>query len=283
MPRTRTVPEIHCLLRITYCSFTEWCRTTHGWQALVARGRHSVRARMLAQPVAEWRVPKTSWPENGSLAVRGPFMTAPRGRAGRWRAGSPVGQHSRCHVADPVEGVSVAGAAESTPPSSLECPRNRVGQRAPSNATCDRYPPVGHLAALRRAAAGAVLAGCGMPTTLVREDDGTYRLEIRGLLTEGRTRSRPARITGQRWRRDGRPTVRLLVRLEAFEGWETDPRWNDLSFYVVHGDCAGAHRDRRRRTMARRGAHVCRGGPAQGAGGVLHARPRSRSAGMARK
>ena len=35
---------------------------------------------------------------------------------------------------------------------------------------------------------------------------------------------------------DGAGTVRLLVRLEAFEGWEPDPRWNDLSFYVIHGD-----------------------------------------------
>jgi len=74
-----------------------------------------------------------------------------------------------------------------------------------------------------------------MPTTLVREDDGTYRLEIRGLLQK-------AELDGvQRELLDGmasggRPTVRLLVRLEAFLGWEPDPLWNDLTFYVGHGD-----------------------------------------------
>ena len=29
---------------------------------------------------------------------------------------------------------------------------------------------------------------------------------------------------------------RLLFVLKGFEGWERDPRWNDLSFYVRHGD-----------------------------------------------
>ena len=74
-----------------------------------------------------------------------------------------------------------------------------------------------------------------MPTTLTREDDGTCLLVIRGLL-------RKADLDrAQRELLDGLPnggdgTVRLLVRLEAFEGWDTDPRWNDLSFYIVHGD-----------------------------------------------
>ena len=74
-----------------------------------------------------------------------------------------------------------------------------------------------------------------MPTTLVREENRTYRLEIRGLLTKADLdrvqRELLDTISGDRG-----GTVRLLVRLEAFEGWETDPRWNDLSFYIVHGD-----------------------------------------------
>ena len=31
-------------------------------------------------------------------------------------------------------------------------------------------------------------------------------------------------------------TVRLLVVLERFEGWGAGDNWNDLSFYVKHGD-----------------------------------------------
>lgn len=80
-----------------------------------------------------------------------------------------------------------------------------------------------------------LLPGASMPTTLVREDDRTYRLEIRGLLRKAdldrAQRDLLATLAG-----DGGGTVRLLVRLQAFEGWESDPRWNDLSFYVIHGD-----------------------------------------------
>ena len=34
----------------------------------------------------------------------------------------------------------------------------------------------------------------------------------------------------------GGATARLLVVLERFEGWGTGDDWNDLSFYVKHGD-----------------------------------------------
>lgn len=37
-------------------------------------------------------------------------------------------------------------------------------------------------------------------------------------------------------RQDATDTVRVLVVLEAFEGWEPDARWSDLTFYVSHGD-----------------------------------------------
>ena len=30
--------------------------------------------------------------------------------------------------------------------------------------------------------------------------------------------------------------TRLLVILKQFEGWETNPKWGDLTFYVKHGD-----------------------------------------------
>jgi hypothetical protein len=74
-----------------------------------------------------------------------------------------------------------------------------------------------------------------MPTTFTREDDGTCLLDIRGLLRKAEL-DRAQRELLETMASAGTPTVRLLVRLEGFEGWETDPLWNDLSFYVVHGD-----------------------------------------------
>ena len=80
-----------------------------------------------------------------------------------------------------------------------------------------------------------LLFGPRMPTTITREDDRTYRLEIRGLLKKAEL-DRAQRELLDTMADDGARTVRLLVRLEAFEGWQTDPRWNDLSFYIGHGD-----------------------------------------------
>lgn len=74
-----------------------------------------------------------------------------------------------------------------------------------------------------------------MPASLIREDDGTYSLEVRGWLTKTELdRAQQEMLQTMRNERDR--TVRLLVRLDAFEGWEPDPRWNDLSFYIIHGD-----------------------------------------------
>ena len=71
--------------------------------------------------------------------------------------------------------------------------------------------------------------------TLMREDDGTCVLAIRGLLRKAELdRTQQELLAGLP--KDGAGTVRLLVRLEAFEGWDNDPRWNDLSFYIIHGD-----------------------------------------------
>ena len=67
-----------------------------------------------------------------------------------------------------------------------------------------------------------MLVASGMPTTLVREENGTYRLEIRGLLTKADL-DRVQRELLDTMSGDRGGTVRLLVRLEAFEGWETGP------------------------------------------------------------
>src|SRR5689334_6408615 len=74
-----------------------------------------------------------------------------------------------------------------------------------------------------------------MPTTLTREDDGICLLVIRGLLRKADL-DRAQRELLDGLPKEGAGTVRLLVRLEAFERWDTDPRWNDLSFYIIHGD-----------------------------------------------
>ena len=74
-----------------------------------------------------------------------------------------------------------------------------------------------------------------MPTTFTLEDDGTRVLEIRGLLRKAEL-DRAQQQLLEHMTAEGIRTVRLLVRLAAFEGWETDPLWNDLSFYIVHGD-----------------------------------------------
>jgi hypothetical protein len=82
---------------------------------------------------------------------------------------------------------------------------------------------------------GAVIAsGSYMPTTLRLEDDGICQLEIRGLLTKADLDRAQQALLDILASDRGRP-VQLLVRLEDFEGWEPDPRWNDLTFYVGHG------------------------------------------------
>ena len=72
-----------------------------------------------------------------------------------------------------------------------------------------------------------------MPITLQPEGENVYRVEIRGtlrksdldhcqnLLAGGITRVGP---------------VKLLVVLTGLEGWDPHPDWNDLTFYVKHGD-----------------------------------------------
>ena len=74
-----------------------------------------------------------------------------------------------------------------------------------------------------------------MATTLRREDDGICQLEIRGLLTKADL-DRAQQALLDILASDRGRGVQLLVRLEDFEGWEPDPRWNDLSFYIGHGD-----------------------------------------------
>jgi hypothetical protein len=69
--------------------------------------------------------------------------------------------------------------------------------------------------------------------TLRREFDNVYRMDVTGLLRRGdfATIEQDAAAT---IREHG--AIRLLVVLDGFTGWEPGGSWQDLGFYVHHGD-----------------------------------------------
>ena len=72
-----------------------------------------------------------------------------------------------------------------------------------------------------------------MSIATTHEGGNLFRLDIRGLLRKGELdRSQDALIAeiGESG------TARLLVVLQAFEGWDSGDRWDDLSFYMKHGN-----------------------------------------------
>jgi hypothetical protein len=72
-----------------------------------------------------------------------------------------------------------------------------------------------------------------MPITVQPERDNIYRLDVSGVLTKADfDRCQDALVA--EIRRRGK--IRLLFVLSAFEGWERNPAWGDLTFYVKHGD-----------------------------------------------
>ena len=72
-----------------------------------------------------------------------------------------------------------------------------------------------------------------MSIALHQEDKHTFRLDIAGVLR----RSEVARCESELARELIRiGSVRLLCVLNGFEGWESQGAWNDLTFYVRHGD-----------------------------------------------
>jgi len=77
-----------------------------------------------------------------------------------------------------------------------------------------------------------------MPAQLTNEHGDVFRLEVSGRLSSaeldaaGRTL-----VEGMRSAPAG--TVRLLVILRDFEGWDPASNWSDLTFYARHGDGIG--------------------------------------------
>jgi hypothetical protein len=72
-----------------------------------------------------------------------------------------------------------------------------------------------------------------MPITIQHEVANLYRLDVSGRLGKPEF-DRCQESLAAEIRRIG--PVRLVVVLSQFEGWEQNPNWGDLSFYVAHGD-----------------------------------------------
>src|SRR5262245_43927757 len=72
-----------------------------------------------------------------------------------------------------------------------------------------------------------------MPIALHHESGNTYRLDISGQLLKADWRQCEAALAKEIERAG---SVKLLCVLTRFEGWEPNEDWNNLSFYVKHGD-----------------------------------------------
>ena len=72
-----------------------------------------------------------------------------------------------------------------------------------------------------------------MPIALHPEGGAVYRVEIQGTLQKADLDRCQAERTYE-MRRVG--PVRLLFVLDGFQGWEPRADWNDLTFFVKHGD-----------------------------------------------
>lgn len=72
-----------------------------------------------------------------------------------------------------------------------------------------------------------------MPIRLRREEGDLFRVDIRGTLRSGEFEQCQRELAAEMSRT---PSVRLLVVLDTFEGWDPRDDWRDLSFYMKHGD-----------------------------------------------
>ena len=74
-----------------------------------------------------------------------------------------------------------------------------------------------------------------MPLTLSHDHGDTFRLEITGVLGKSELDQVQDQLLRE-LQRPGSPSARLLVVLQAFDGWESNSAWNDMHFYFFHGD-----------------------------------------------
>lgn len=66
-----------------------------------------------------------------------------------------------------------------------------------------------------------------------RERDNVFRLDVRGTLRKAELDSCQERLVAEIAQLG---SIRLLFVLDGFAGWEPNAHWNDLSFFVRHGD-----------------------------------------------
>jgi hypothetical protein len=74
-----------------------------------------------------------------------------------------------------------------------------------------------------------------MSVSLRHEHDNYYRLDINGRLRKPDLDRAQDALLGE-LERASYPTVRLLVVLDGFEGWDDSADWSDLTFYATHGN-----------------------------------------------
>lgn len=72
-----------------------------------------------------------------------------------------------------------------------------------------------------------------MPLTMEREHDNVVRLDLRGRLLKADFKSCEEQLEHEIARKG---SVRLLILLDGFTGWDPGAPWNDLAFYMKHGD-----------------------------------------------
>ena len=72
-----------------------------------------------------------------------------------------------------------------------------------------------------------------MPMTIAPGIDGTYVMTLRGLLRKSELDAAQQQLLAAA---GPAGAIRLLVVLDGFEGWDPGGEWNDLTFYVRHGD-----------------------------------------------
>ena len=69
--------------------------------------------------------------------------------------------------------------------------------------------------------------------TVQRDHDNVYRVELQGTLRKADFQRCQQELKAEMSRVG---PVRLLFALRSFEGWERGQDWNDLSFFIQHGD-----------------------------------------------
>ena len=72
-----------------------------------------------------------------------------------------------------------------------------------------------------------------MPIRLRHDEGNLFRIDVRGMLRRDEFDQCQRALAREL---EGGATVRLLVILDRFEGWDARDDWRDLSFYVTHGD-----------------------------------------------